>query len=334
MSTIALVGCAHPHSADYMRTIDRANNFSTVVWDRDLLRAKKFAQTYQAGLALSWDELETQGLIGILILSETAFHEEDVVSSLRLGCPIFVEKPLGVNGYAARHIAKLLHSSSVKFHTGFFLRTIPALQSLRRLIELGKLGEIVDAAIHFTHDGKLAGWLNEWPWVSQPQLSGYGGFGDLAVHCIDLLSWLLNSRIASGSVRLNYSAGLENQDCGGIANLSFECGTNATVETSWIDPSPRFFLSVTGMRGNAHLSPNGQLWFQNKDTAEAMQIELGTVRLDAANGLLPFLELLRDENATSDLVPINEALAANEAIDRLYQTSKEKLKTDSRSRNR
>jgi 1,5-anhydro-D-fructose reductase (1,5-anhydro-D-mannitol-forming) len=325
LPTIVLIGCAHIHTADYLRAMQVAGDIKVAaVFDRDVDRASAIAEQVGAAVAANYNELADHQPDGVMILSETMHHENDVAQALSLDCPIFLEKPLATTSDAAERIADAIASSGKAFHTGFFLRTVPAFVRLRQFLQNGQLGRIMEARFRFSHDGAIAGWLDTDSWITDPELAGYGGFGDLSLHGADLLAWLLGQPVTHGSALM----GRTDLRCDdhGAAVLSFAGGTLGILESSWVDPIPRFELRITGAIGKAELYENKHLIVRTRQksstvesTSDTREEDLGEVRLDAASGLIPFLRVLRSNEDRADLVPIADALAANKLIDKLYR---------------
>lgn len=158
------------------------------LWDRDAERAVDAARAFGLRATLS---IATEAIPdGFLILSETCHHRADVSGALRARRPIFLEKPLARGRSEAVAVSRLIHESGVAFHTGFFLRSVPAFGRLRELVRAGRLGTVGMVGKRFSHDGVRAGWRDGAAWLTRRETAGYGGFGDLAIHAVALLAWL------------------------------------------------------------------------------------------------------------------------------------------------
>jgi 1,5-anhydro-D-fructose reductase (1,5-anhydro-D-mannitol-forming) len=325
MLKVVLIGCAHVHTADYLHAIQGESDVRVAaVFDRNMEAAKALAEQIGAAVAANDDDINNLQYDGAIILSETVHHESDIARALRLSCPIFLEKPLAINSATAERIARAVKDSGQLFHTGFFLRTVPAFRQLKQLLKDNHFGRIIEVRFRFAHDGAIGGWLNASSWITDPYRAGYGAFGDLSIHGADLLSWLLDEPIKSGSALTFRSLGLSCDDHG-AAVLSFANGISGILESSWIDPLPRLELRFTGLEGTAEIDLENRLIVRKKaqrdlleDSAMMKPVNLGEVRLNAADGLMPFIRCLRDRQDSADLVPIADALAANNLIDLLY----------------
>ncbi len=197
------------------------------------------------------DDLWTlQNLDAVLILSETNNHASLVQRATEHGLHVFLEKPLAMSGHEATVIANALETSGLVSHIGFFMRELPANQQVKAIIESGSLGVITRARVSVAHDGALKGWFLDNAWMLDPAQAGFGGFGDMAVHGVDLLLWLFGSDIeaVTGSVGKVAEAPAAS-DHFGEGMIRFRNGPFATVVSSWVDAANPVTLEIRGTEG-------------------------------------------------------------------------------------
>ena len=226
---IAVLGCRHPHFADYVAAIERTPGVRlSCLWDR----RGAAAAAATSGAAVLEPAAWPADVAAVIVSSETVRRPADVATALRGGPrPIFVEKPLGF-GAAAAEVAALLAGVGGRFHTGFFLRRVPALVRLRALLREGALGSPFHASVRFMHDGARTGRLEPSCWLRDPALAGYGGFGDLGIHAIDLLRWLGLRPLDPVHAAIETSAGRGWGEHAGSATYRFP-GGHARVLIGW-----------------------------------------------------------------------------------------------------
>ncbi|MCM2477713.1 Gfo/Idh/MocA family oxidoreductase [Rhizobium sp. CG5] len=302
---IVVHGCRHPHWRDYVDQVERTDGFRiSHIWDRD-------EQSLSAALSATGAQkfepaTPIKGASAILLLSETSFHVEDLAAILAWHLPMFIEKPLGASTTNVLLVSKAVADSGLPFHTGFFLRTVPALAKARKLIGSGKLGSIGYVRIRFAHNGVRAGWLRD-NWILEPKFAGVGGFGDLAIHCIDLLQWWgLRPLVKGPSSYANIMGRTEAEDFG-VSLVSYPGGT-AVVEAGWVaGDGPILDIEVLGSRGTLRMRGE-HLVVQIGDCGD--NTNLGAVELDAGMGLRPFLHGISNGD-WSECVAIDESVEAN-----------------------
>ena len=306
---VALLGCAHPHTDDYVGDVGRSDDFEVShVYDRSASRLA--ALVGRTGAAPFTPEAIPDGLAGILVLSQTCCHGEDISHALRARCPIFVEKPLALDARAA---AVAIEAAGVAFHTGFFLRTLAPLRTLAAQLARGALGPIGVAKVRLSHDGFRRGWVDADDWIASPAMAGTGAFGDLAIHCVDLLHWLELGPLGDGRLRsASVLAGPAIEDYG-LATFETPSGI-ASVEAGWADTQmTRLEIELLGAHGSCWTE--GAHLLMRVD-GMSCPTDLGALTLDAGAGLRPWLHGIRT-GGWQDCVRPGEAADAWEIIARL-----------------
>lgn len=118
-------------------------------------------------------------------------HAEQVISCLRSGKHVMVEKPLALYREDAERIYDALTKSGRLLTSNLVLRTSPRFQEVKRQVAGGEFGDVFliegDYLHHILH--KLTGgWRGRMNFYSVT----YGG----GVHLIDLMRWVLGSEIS------------------------------------------------------------------------------------------------------------------------------------------
>jgi predicted dehydrogenase len=247
-----------------------------------------------------------------VVCSETVHHEEDILAALQAGLPVFVEKPMAGSAAAATRCAEAARKAGLTLQSGYFLRTNAALRRLHAELRAGRLGQVSEASMRFSHDGGYADWLDLDCWMTDPARACYGGFADEAVHVIDTLHWLLGPVLRGQAVTGN-ALGWPVDDHG-AALLQFESGATGVVEAGWTDRAMRLEADLVGTTGWARLQ-GGRLEIgrRGQDTAEE---EIALSPLDAGAGIEPFLDDLEGRQAPG-LVPPEDAVRVNALLDHM-----------------
>ncbi|MFD8968188.1 Gfo/Idh/MocA family protein [Streptomyces sp. NPDC059568] len=123
---------------------------------------------------------------GILIAAPTGSHLEIVRTAVGAGVPVLCEKPAGLTSAEVREAERLAARHGVAFQVAYWRRYVPVVQSLRRRILSGALGEV-----HLVISSQ---WDGEPP--SARFRTGSGGiFVDMGVHEFDQVRWLTGQEI-------------------------------------------------------------------------------------------------------------------------------------------
>lgn len=313
--TLALLGGAHVHLPDHLEHLQARGWRLSHVADRDPARGERLCRDLGAAPLEQKDltkNLARSGCEGVVICSETVFHEADITAALEAGLPVFVEKPLAGSAEAARRCAELAIARECTLHTGYFLRTNAALRGLHAQIEGGAFGRVIELRLRFAHDGGYADWLDLTGWMTDPALACYGGFADEAVHCIDALQWLLGPIRSAQAVTGNVLGWPVDDHGAGV--LTFETGATGVVEAGWTDSEMRLELDLVGEKGWAGLRDGRLETGRRGDPVATATTALSP--LDAGAGIEPFLDVLEGRPAPG-LVPQLEAAQVNVVLDEM-----------------
>lgn len=259
------------------------------VWDHDAARAGAVAEAAGAEIRDPADPATRPD--GVVVLSETRRHADDIRRLLPLGVPLFVEKPFALAA-EADVVAGEIAASGVLFHTGHFLRETPGFRALKDRLAGGRLGRAMTARVRFRHDGLLAGWIDPGDWIAQPEEAGMGGFGDLGLHALDLLHWLGLGPLAVRSATLARLTGRAGCDDHGVVVLSGRGGLLATVEAGWAAPpgGAGFAFELTTEAASVELAER-ELRLSGPEGTEP----LGPVEAAPMLALAPFLDAVRGQ---------------------------------------
>ena len=262
--TLALVGAAHIHTPDFIRRIDARQDVRVkYVWDHDAERAKRNAAQLGAKVAESVEQIcADPEVAGVAIYAETNRHRDLVLAVAKAHKHLFVEKPLGINAKESDEMAAAIEHAGVLFTTGYFNRCLPAHLFIKDQIAKGNFGKITRVRASFSHDASLAGWLDEWKWMTDPKIAGVGAFGDLGTHMLDVLMWMLGDvQSATADIKVAVGRYGDTDECG-EALFRFKNGVTGTLAASWADVENPVSLMVAGTEGHAVVF-RGKLYFKS-----------------------------------------------------------------------
>lgn len=265
---LALVGCAHIHTPNFIKRLQARRDVRVVaVWDHDAARAGRTAGQLGAqtcDLDAIWRD---EGIAAAIICAETDRHPDLVLAAAAAGKHLFVEKPLGIAGREAQAMADAIERAGVRFQTGYFMRGQPVNRFLRDQIGRGSFGTITRVRLTNCHSGVQRGLFDtEWRWLADPAQAGFGGFGDLGSHALDLLLWLLGdtAELAAVTARVgNATHRYGDGDEYGEGMLAFTDGMIATIAAGWVSVANPITHEISGTGGHASVV-NGDLYLQSE----------------------------------------------------------------------
>ncbi len=137
--------------------------------------------------------LEKENIECVSILTESGYHAKIALDCLNAGKHILIEKPMAMTVEDADKINELAKEKCLKVGVCHQNRFNPPIQKLRRALEEGRFGKIINvtARILWTRDQN---YYNQAPWRGTKELDG-GTLMNQCIHNIDLLQWMVGSEI-------------------------------------------------------------------------------------------------------------------------------------------
>lgn len=324
MAVTAFLGCAHVHTPE-LAAMAAAHGETLVAkaWDRDRSRAEATAAAVGADVADRVDDITGDAQIdAVFVCSETAHHTDLVEAAVAVGKHVFVEKPLAADSRRAHALATTIERAGVLFQTGHFMRGQAAHRALREAIAAGRLGRVTRVQATNANPAALRGWFDEpgWRWMADPELAGFGGFGDEAVHAADLVLWLLgHPRVERVAATVEAVVGRYGDvDEQGEALVEIEGGVHAGIAAGWADGEQTTEVEVAGTGGRAR-ADGGELRVATGDGEMAVE----DLPPDLPHAFELFLDALAGDR-DAPLVPVREAAAAVDVVDAAYRAARER----------
>lgn len=215
---------------------------------------------------------------GVIIASPTAFHFSQAIAAAEAGCHILMEKPISHTMDGATSLLKAVNQNGVIFQTGFQFRFHPVLREIKNQLDIGAIGKIVSAQVHWGE------YLPLWhPWEDYRQ--GYSARQDLGggvvltlCHPFDYLRWLIGE-ITNVSALVDQLSDLEidTEDTAMIL-LRFNNRAIGSVYLDYAERPPQHTLLIIGQ--------NGKICWNNQDASADVYLENGqkSLRLEPPKG--------------------------------------------------
>ena len=201
--------------------------------------------------------LESESIDALSITAPTVHHFSIAYEAISNNIHVLIEKPICDSIEKAEQLQTLANEKNVLIMIGHIERFNPAVQKLKELIETNALGEITSL-------------LSRRVGVFPAQIKDANVVIDLAVHDIDIFSYLLNKEPTqiygnAGSALIN-----DRED---YADIMLTFGKqNGLIQVNWITPVRIRTLAITGTKGYAELNYMTQEltlfksnYFQDKD---------------------------------------------------------------------
>ena len=257
---VAVIGLGNMgrHHAKHWHQIPGAQ--LVAVCDADHERSQSYAARYdcQAYTAVA-DLLATESLDAVSIAVSTAAHATVALDCIAAGISVLIEKPIAKTVVDAEKIHAV--GDAVTVMIGHIERFNPAIVAAKRMVDAGTLGAIVSINTQR---------LSPLP----PQITDSDVLLDLAVHDVDLVSYLMDTPPIGSTIHTN-DCHRPGQAC--HANIALEYGPHqsALIQVSWAHPFRQRTLTITGTQGYLALDlsgPSGQHYSEQHPQGIAIPI--------------------------------------------------------------
>jgi len=250
------------------------------VADANFERAREVAKQFGTSAFGDYRELAKEELDAVSIAVPTSLHRQVALEFIEKGISVLVEKPIAESIESAQEIISAAKANNVILMVGHVERFNPAVLKLKETIEQGMLGEIV------TMNAKRVG-----PMVVR--IRDVGVIIDLAVHDIDVMSFLSDSRVREIYAKARNVKHPANVEDYALIMLTFENEVSGIIETNRLTPHKTRTLNIVGTEGIAYLDYISQnlVIYDDRWVKEA-KIER---REPLRNELEHFIECVREE---------------------------------------
>ncbi|TKC18985.1 Gfo/Idh/MocA family protein [Robertmurraya kyonggiensis] len=197
--TVGIIGCGSisrfRHAPEY-----KANPHvdEIVFFDKSLERAKELAEEFGGRVVETIEELfNDSSIIAISDCSSNEAHHLNTTQALLHGKHVLCEKPLAINVKYAEQILEAQAASGKKLMVDHNQRFTKAHQKAKEIIEKKELGEVLTFKTNFGHQGPESWSVDKSnaTWFFKKERSHSGVAGDLGIHKIDLIHFLLDDEI-------------------------------------------------------------------------------------------------------------------------------------------
>jgi predicted dehydrogenase len=238
----------------------------------------------------------------VSICSYDMAHAEQVLSALRHGKHVMVEKPIVLFRHELEQVVRAQQESGCRLTSNLILRESPRFKALKRMIAAGEFGEIYAIEGDYIHDilWKITGgWRGRQPFYCVT----YGG----GIHLVDLMCWLVNDEVVEVS---GMGSKILTRDCATfpypdtITNLlRFSRGAIGKTMTTFGPKRPHFHaLNVFGTKkAFVNDQPNARL-FDGADEEDVHAFTEPYPAYEKGNLLPDFIAAIRnghEPNVTS-----------------------------------
>jgi predicted dehydrogenase len=177
----------------------------------------------------------------VYVATPAYLHKQHVILAARAGKHVLVEKPMALTLGDCRQMIAACRRAKVKLQVGYMRRFHPCHAKIKRLLDAGRLGKIVEARIqtHLWYPPAVGAWRQD------PALGGGGAMMDMGSHCLELLEFLFGPIRWVEAVTANVVFDYPVEDLA-IATVGFASGAVGIIDTSFAIPHRQNVLEIYG----------------------------------------------------------------------------------------
>ncbi|RZU42121.1 Gfo/Idh/MocA family protein [Edaphobacter modestus] len=216
------------------------------MWRRDQNAAKQNCIEHKiAHCFTSPEELcASPDVDAVFITSPDAMHYADTLMALRYGKAVLCEKPVAMNAAQAREMVDASKTTGALYGVAQNFRYNHSLDWVRKQIQAGKIGRPQIARAEFDYPANHA----PRKWIMDPTLACGGPIGDVGVHCIDALRYVLGEEVESISTLATKTHPEDQVEATAMLQMQMTGGVLASVGVSARSPY-RTLVEITGSDG-------------------------------------------------------------------------------------
>lgn len=201
------------------------------IWRRDLEKARTNAEEF--GIEHVFETAETlcasPEIDAVFVTSPDAFHMRDTLLAFSHGKPVLCEKPLAMRAEEVEQMLAASRKANVLFGVAQNFRYNRSVNVIREWVEAGRIGKPVMANAQFYFQSERS----PRAWIYNPSLARGGPIGDIGIHCLDALRFVLQNDVAAITTLAHRDEQSGAVEASAALALEFTGGTLGSVMVSF-----------------------------------------------------------------------------------------------------
>ena len=216
------------------------------MWRRDQNAARQNCTVYNIPHCFANREelCASPEIDAVFITSPDAMHRDDTLLALRHGKAVLCEKPVAMNAAEAEEMNTAARAAGKLFGVAQNFRYNRSLEWMREQIAAGHIGQPQLSQALFCYPADKA----PRRWITDPALACGGPIGDVGVHCVDALRYVLGDEVRSVSTTARRDEPSGEVEAVASLQLEMRGGSFANVAVS-ARALYRSMIEVTGSEG-------------------------------------------------------------------------------------
>ena len=255
---VAVVGCGTQSQLAHIPALKQNPSVDLIaLCDTDVRKLNQLCSIHKIEKHyVDFDDLkEDEAIDAVVIATPNHLHAPMAIAAMRYGKDVLCEMPLGLNSTEVRQMVRSAEREKRKLMPAMNTRLRPDIQTIRRFVEGGELGEL-----YYCKTGWLQG-RESWSlsgWRGQRLRAGGGAFLSLGTALLDgVLALLAPHKPVSVIGAAHHRAPQSEVEDTAFALIRFEPDLTLTVEVGWsmLQEKDLTYLNLFGNAGAALLNP-------------------------------------------------------------------------------
>ena len=251
--------------------IQRSGKLKIVAcYTRSREKCDRFAAKYGCKAARSYEEvLKDNSIEAVINTTPNNVHLETTRAAAHAGKHVFLDKPIANTIADARALTKACRDAGVVLALGYQRRKEEHFRWIRRQIEDGVFGRIVNAEANISRDrlGKID--LSSWRYTAAGMPGGV--MLQIGIHYTDVLEYLIGPvKAVSGRLAQLVLPG-DNPDVASMI-LEHENGALSTLNASYASASEYYAMNIYGKEASAYYDLHQGLRFLKRGTERSTPV--------------------------------------------------------------
>jgi predicted dehydrogenase len=251
--------------------IKRSGRLSVVgCYSRSADKREKFAAKYGCRAFPSYEALLAERSIeGIINTTPNAAHLETTRLAAEAGKHVFLDKPIANTIADARAITQACRKAKVVLALGYQRRRESQFRWVRRQIQEGAFGKLVNAEANISRDrlGQID--LTSWRYTAEGMPGGV--MLQIGIHYTDVLEYLLGPVKATSGQFARLVLPGDNPDVASLV-LEHENGALSTLNASYASASEYYLMNIYGKEASAYYDLHQGLRVLKRGTKSATPV--------------------------------------------------------------
>jgi predicted dehydrogenase len=295
-------------------------------YNRTHARAEALAAEHGGRVFRSVDEMLADATIqGVVVATANSLHAPLTIQALKAGKHVLCEKPMAATIAECKAMMAAAAASGKKLMLAHNMRFEPASKLAKEIILRGEIGRPISFSAMMANRGPELWGIDKSmeSWFFKPSEAILGAIGDLGIHKVDLIRWLLDDEIDEV---MSYLATVDKKSDSGapialddiaVAVLRMRHGAVGTLTAAWtFYGQEEYGTVIQGTEGTLRIYDNSDCTVsvtkRNGDLAKYKPFER-TVGSERHSGVIDsFVESI--ENDSEPSITAQDGLEAMRAI--------------------